>query len=1080
VIPAKAMVRLFIVLIICVPQILLASVRPLSLLPHTLTHPVPIPASHTSLTWLQQHPEIKLATWLPAHPPFVINTDSVHFEGFTADYVALLQQAISVRFVVSQYPDRQAALDALRKGEVDLIAGDQSVASENPDLEASGSYLRDRGVLLHKNPIALNDWETLKGYTLVYTGDDQLRAVLHNRYPAAVLQPADDIYAGMASVVNSDKVVMWLNEVTATEINARLYENQLIQTPADTGEDLSLSFIGRRDNAPLIAAINDALGSVSMQIHAQIEDAWRIGDTPGIQRIKLDLSDTEKEWVSRHPVLPVLMVNSHIPLTFTDEEGQVSGFTISLLRRIAQQSGFQLTFQEFNNVADMRVHLKKHPDSLIAVADSSASHDPAIMFSRPYQITSWVLVTKKNFPAIQSLADMAGKKVAVFTGVYYLPELRAKYPKVKFIESDFTLGMAISMLARTVDGAIVPQSGASFVLKSYLADRFKIAAMLPIPPLKIALATGKDNAALISLINKMLVEIPPRTMDAQMSGWQMRYALDRFEIWGRYKDVIIYILTALGVISLLSVFFIWRNRLLNRTLAVQRKLTSQLESARQDLEKVSESKSLFLSQMSHEIRTPMNALIGLLELESRGKSSPEQRQKNITVAYDSAKSLLMLVGDTLDMAKIESGTFTARSVPLSLSEIMTSVSLLFRHGAEDKGLRLQTRVDVVNDRILSDPVILKQILTNLLSNAIKFTREGDVEAVIYQAASGAGGPEFVLEVTDSGPGMTPEQQAKLFQPFVQVGESSVMHLGTGLGLSICRRMATLLNGKLQVESEPGEGTTFIFRFPAETVAATHTAETSSGPSSVRSGKILIVDDHPPNRFLLSQQLAFAGHICITAEDGQQALERWQGEQPPFDIVITDCNMPGMSGFELVRLLREAEKIAGRAPHPIFGLTAMAEQEVVVRGKASGMTDCLFKPVLLDALLAHINKYLNGTGVPTETSPEIMLTLNKLSRLQPEAFQQLSDLMIDQNRQDMDALRTAVALEDFAQIRQRAHSLKGAALMADARLLADTVGRLEEAASVNNISVIQNYVARCETQVINLESELKRQQAERYK
>ncbi|MBN1084188.1 hypothetical protein JNO12_02910 [Erwinia aphidicola] len=157
---------------------------------------------------------------------------------------------------------------------------------------------------------------------------------------------------------------------------------------------------------------------------------------------------------------------------------------------------------------------------------------------------------------------------------------------------------------------------------------------------------------------------------------------------------------------------------------MQQNLRRRLQIAKSRVDKISESKSMFLSQMSHEIRTPMNALIGLLELENQGRSSPQQRKNNIAVAYESARSLLMLLGDILDMAKIESGTFKVRSIPLSLTETLNSISTLFRYSADEKDITLVTRVEVRDDRILFDPVMLKQIISNLLSNAIKFTAEG--------------------------------------------------------------------------------------------------------------------------------------------------------------------------------------------------------------------------------------------------------------------------------------------------------------------------------------------------------------------
>lgn len=786
----------------------------------------------------------------------------------------------------------------------------------------------------------------------------------------------------------------------------------------------------------------------------------------------LGLTQQEQDWVAAHPVVPVLVVNTHIPLTFINQEGKQSGYAVALLNSIGRQSGLRFTWHPFNNLVEMREQLKKDPTSLIAAADASATGpDAGLIYTRPIQVTDWVLVTRKNFPAINSLAGMNGKKVAVFTGSYYLPDLRRRFPQVEFVEQDFSLETALALFIHNLDGAIVPQTAASFVLKSYLEDRFRIAITVPVPPLRLAMASGEQNRALLSIIDKALERVPPQEMEEHLSGWQMRYALERFEVWGHYRTGIMSAIVLISLAAMLLVFYFWRNRLLKRTLATQRALQNELQASQAQLQKASESKSQFLAQMSHEIRTPMNALIGLLELENAGRSSPEQRRNNIAVAYESSKSLLMLVGDILDMAKIESGTFTVRSVPLSLSEMINSVSTLFRYSAEEKQLSLHASVEVQDDRILFDPVMLKQIVSNLVSNAIKFTARGEVEIIIYQAKKQPGKKgDYVLEVCDSGVGMSEEQQKAIFEPFVQLDAARRAHHGSGLGLSICRQLADLLHGSLEVESTPGEGTTFIFRFSAP-IAPPEQDRSQPGASlsASHSRKILVVDDHPANRLLLVQQLEFAGHTSVAAENGAQALRLWEAEQPLFDIVITDCNMPDFSGFELVRQLREKERLAGSKPQPMFGLTAMAEQQVRDRAIQAGMTDCLFKPVELATLLSRIDESAENVG---EHPPRALLSLNKLAGSQPAAFQALVNTIIEQNRLDIAALNSALTGGDFIRVKDSAHRLAGSARLADAAGLSEICGKIEAAAQARDGEAINALIADCERLVKQLENTLR--------
>lgn len=1066
--------RLLTAVICFLPLLLNAASVPLALLPHARVEAPAVTPSAFFSSWRRQHPQVRVGTWLPAHPPYRVDIDPHSMEGLTAEYLFLLQQTLAIPFIVEHYADRQAALQALQSGEIDLLPATPQLASEYPELRLSSVWFPDRAVLIHQPTSRLNLEQGLAGKTLNYRSDGTLYETLKSAFPQAKPLAMDDIYASVAAVANNDHVVMFSNKVTAEEINSRIYENQLMIEESPVAADQSLVFAARQDAKPLLDQIDAVRQTISQRDQAQIADAWRLA-TPFMHTTsRPELTAEQREWIKQHPVVPVLITHTHEPMTFINEEGEESGFIISLLQRIGQQSGITFRWQNFENLSEMRAHLRDHPDALIALADASATQESGVVYSRPYQISSWVLVTRKDGPAIHTLDDMSGRTVAVYPGSYYLPALRKQFPQVKFIEENFSLETVFALWTRSLDGAVLPQNAAGFFLKSYLADRFKIANILPIPPLKMAMATSEQNRVLLSIINQALLDIPPQTMDAQLSGWQLRFTLERLNAWGRYQNLIIVSIASLIVIALMLIFFFWRNRLLKNNLAVQEKLRQGLQEAKSRVDKISESKSLFLSQMSHEIRTPMNALIGLLELENQGKSPPEQRKNNIAVACESARSLLMLLGDILDMAKIESGTVNVRSQPVSLSETLNSITTLFRYSADEKGLKLITTLEVTDDTLLFDPVLFKQILSNLLSNAIKFTSHGEVEVAIYQAAKRSDEQgDYVLEVCDTGIGLTADQQKAIFEPFVQVESSRSTHYGTGLGLSICRQLSELLGGTLNVDSTPGEGTSFIFRFSAPYWRGNKQDWDLSPPIAETASRfILIVDDHAPNRLLLSQQLAFAGHRCVAVENGEQALQSWLQASPPFDMVITDCNMPVMNGFELVRKLREKERALGRLPQPMLGLTAMAEQAVRAHAEAAGMTGCLFKPVGLAELLASISQQPEESLPEHSIDPSIVLTLDKLAQSQPETYMQLIQLMVAQNQRDREGLMIALAQGDYPQIKHIAHSLLGGARLIHCTALAEVCQRLEQAAEAEDNAQVLILATACQTEIDTLDAGLR--------
>jgi len=518
--------------------------------------------------------------------------------------------------------------------------------------------------------------------------------------------------------------------------------------------------------------------------------------------------------------------------------------------------------------------------------------------------------------------------------------------------------------------------------------------------------------------------------------------------------------------------------------------TSQLEESNLQLRTANLAKSNFLSMMSHEIRTPMNGVLGMLELLSLGKLDPQQRT-TLEIVRESGRTLLRIIDDILDFSKIEAGKLEVTPEAASVSAVVSSVVGIYAGNASSKSLVLKSHVDSrISPAVWVDPLRLQQILNNLVSNAIKFTSKGHVEIRADLVERRDDRDVVRFSVTDTGVGIPPEAKAKLFEPFAQ-GSAGVARVfgGTGLGLSIGQRLAALMNGSMSIASEPGKGTTVSLTLPlpiadpAELPSAedrTRQAEPSRvvqgrrEPPSVEQAQkegtlILVVDDHPVNRMLIERQVRALGYAEISASDGREALKLWSSGR--FRLVITDCNMPEMDGYELARSIRGIEETTRQERTTIIACTANALKGEAENCYAAGMDDYIAKPIELAMLRQKLDHWLPLTGdahgsnerAPgraerkAATSPLDRTILSEVSSGDEAMEREILSEFRRANRQDVASLEKVLAARDLSRIAGAAHRIKGAARSVGATPLAEVCGRIEDAARAGDAAT----VAACE-------------------
>ncbi len=976
------------------------------------------------------HRVLRLGVLANDQPPYDILGTGRAYEGITADYAALVAEQLNLDMTVHVHDSFEAASTALRNGEIDLLGSVTTQQALEAGLRLSRHYGQDRPLLMGAEQSASVDQTA--PYRLVMVDGYRSLEQVSQYYPLAQVKLHPTPFSALVAVALGQADVFLGNAMVARYVLGRNPLSGVEEIGHGALPHQGIGFAMVDNGTPLAALVNQVLDSIDERQRVRIHERWNPIASAVHPPQMPQLSEAEQRWLQDNPSVRVLVDDQLLPLNYSDSKGDMRGLTMDMLQLISRRTGLLFEVEAVRGVQQMIGQVVQGQAQLIAGLPHSQQLERQLSFSRAYLSASRVLVTRTDAVADAGLEALEGQSVALVWGSAMSEILRRRYPRVRQRLVPGALDALHAVARGQSAAALLTLDDARPLIARWYPGRLKVSTSLAMPPAHFALAGARGANELLGIIDKALLSLSPRETDALVRRWRNPTIVSD-TVWPRYRGKILAGFTA--AFGLLLLALLWIRYL--------RRLHVELRSAKQAAEAASQAKTRFLATMSHEIRTPLHALMGMLELAQRKTAQGVLDRVAIEVATDAARGLQELIGDILDITRIEAGHLQLAPQRVRVSDLVNQVMQLFEQQARAKGLALQLwSQGAVDAQVMLDPLRFKQVLANLLSNAVKFTHQGRILLSLKCVAKDRQLSVW-LEVRDTGVGIAAAELEALGQPFCQASNHRQSSRNSaGLGLSISRGLCETMGGTLRLASVLGQGTQAIvdLRLPllADQEPVTAPPHAGDGRGAVRL-RVLVVDDSPANRLLLTQQLDYLSHQARVAEDGAQALRLWLKEH--FDVVISDCNMPRLSGHELARAIREHERRSQRPPCRMIGLTANAQESERKLCQLAGMDDCLFKPLDLNSLMHALADCTARPRAPERViAPMDLEHLWQLVGKDQAALKALLGDLRTSNREDL--LRIRRQGESPEALEALAHRVKGAARIVRADALVTLCERVE--------------------------------------
>jgi signal transduction histidine kinase/DNA-binding response OmpR family regulator len=866
-------------------------------------------------------------------------------------------------------------------------------------------------------------------------------------------------YPAITSLIENIKQYDVLYSVEPWNLTKQLLKHKLLEQYSvnfDESPKIYFHAVTRKNDRDLLYKINESLrvvGSVQAQLW---RDKYAFSDN-GIIDITLghyiqDLSETDKQYLIDHNELqyPVLE-QGFPPYVITKNLNNITerGYAIDLIELITKKTGLIFRPQYVRNFQEAIKRVSSKQADIFVHIERSPAYEQFLNFSMPYLEANHNVIYRVNDHQKINIDNLTNKSIAIVEQLTSSQYLQKKYPNAKF-QHYASIEKAILAVANNEVDAFIGQS----LSTAYLIQKMQLSSLtsqpLPefLPDANFTFASHKENTRLLTIINRAISDISALRLDDIYAKWNKSAFVNQpnnnDEIAVTYQNarflLLFIVLTALAIT--------WLNYQRQRVKkAEQQKITqalSQAEIAREKAEQSAQEKLTFLARMSHEIRTPMNGVLGMAESLSFTDLNNSQQELLMTLK-GSARSLLALINDVLDFSKIEAGKLTLESVAVNLPLIAKDVIKSINHISHENQTAITLDVDEkITHSYYTDPTRLTQILNNLLSNAKKFTPSGQIKLTMHivEEAVNNGNTYHTINISvqDSGIGIAKDKQALLFTPFVQANDEITRNFGgTGLGLSICQEIATAMGSKIDLQSTENEGSTFSFKLKLKRALVAQNTDdrreniriiNNEADLRFQDTRVLIAEDNLVNIKVLSAQLERLKILADIAYDGKEALE--MHTKKPYDIIISDCHMPNLDGFELAKRLSTIKHIR---PLWLIAVTADALSGAAEVCIDAGFDDYMAKPCPQEQItnkLNHAYRQLQQMRSKPENQNSVELNYHLF---EPQALlitngndielsSEIAKLFISSWMKDKSDFKLALVALEYPNIQAITHKIKG--------------------------------------------------------